>query len=305
MGIEVSIIIVNYNSEDVLDLCLQSIEKYVEGIDFETIVVDNNSEKNTLESLQQKYTRVKWIFSPINGGFGYANNLGNTIASGKYIYLLNPDTELLNNAPAILSNFMDMHSGIGVCGGSMFNEDLTPTTSFYDIDLLKLEYEILFNKRKNYRGVNTSNEPKPVLSIVGSNFFIRRNLYNDLGGFDSDFFMYFEELELCSRVRKKGYKLLTVPEARIMHLHGATGENKNDTLKAWLMEEHGYSKWLYFYKTKGILNTKILYNTSKLKIILAIMYFELKKNSEKLDYWNQKKRVSDKSFVRFMQKINK
>ena len=302
MDIAVSIIIVNYNSQDVLESCLSSVKEKVKNLSYEIIVVDNDSVKGSLNDLQQKYPEVFFILQKSNLGFGSANNTGVKQTRGRYIYFLNPDTELINDAVSILSDYMDIHQEVGICGGSMFNEDSTPTTSFYDIDMLKLEYEIMFHLRKNYKGINNTNLPKNVLVIVGSNLFIRKDIFDTLGGFDDDFFMYFEEMELCHRVANLGFDIVSVPDAKIMHLHGATGENKNEELKTWLYEIHWYSKWLYFYKTKGHTQTTILYNAHKIKTNLAVAIFKLKGKKDKIDYWSLKKNAILRTYERYLQK---
>ena len=299
MDIQVSIIIVNYNTEEVLKDCLLSIREHTSDIAYETIVIDNNSEKGSLDHLIESFPEVNFQLLDKNWGFGQANNIASEIAKGKYLYFLNPDTTLLNNAAQILAEYMDNHPQTGICGGSMFNEDGSHTSSYYDISHIKLEYEILFNIRKNYQGINELGKPKEVQVIVGSNLLIQKNIFEEVGKFDKDFFMYFEEIELCDRVRKKGYKIVSVPDAKIMHLHGASGENKNEDLKKWTREEHWYSKFIYFTKTKGQLQAKLLHSAHVVKFMLAVSFYKIRKNCNKLEYWTLKRQSMEKAYDRY------
>lgn len=304
MEIQVSIIIVNYNTEKVLGDCLLSIREQTANIAYETIVIDNNSEKGSLDYLIKNFPEVNFQLMDKNWGFGMANNIASDIAIGEYLYFLNPDTILMNNAVLILSDYMDNHSQTGICGGSMFNIDGTPTTSFYDISQYRLEYEILFNLRKNYQGINYTDKPKEVLTMVGSNFFIRKNIFEEVGKFDKDFFMYFEEIELCERVGRKGYKIESVPDAQIIHYHGASAENKNDELRSWTREEHWYSKFVYFDKIKGTSQAKFLHKAHVMKFKMAILFYKMKGNKSKLEYWNQKRASMEKAYKRYKIYLN-
>lgn len=299
MDISVSIIIVNYNSDDVIGECLLSIINKTRNINYEIIVIDNDSEKGSLDKLMEIYPQVNFQFMGKNLGFGAANNIGAAMAKGKYLYFLNPDTELVNNAVYILSQYMDSHPKTGICGGSMYNKDMSPATGYYDIGLLKLEYEILLNFRKNYQGINHTGTPKQVRMIVGSNLFIVKDIFQNVGGFDKDFFMYFEELELCDRVRKKGYQVVSVPDAKVIHLHGTSTENKNEELSKWSREELWYSKFVYFHKTNGKMQAKILRLVHLSKFRLAVLVYGLKGNKKKLDYWNSKNSSIEKAYRRY------
>lgn len=298
MEYQVSIIIVNYNTAEMLGDCIKSVKEKTIGLSYEIIVVDNNSEKGSLSALEEKYTDVRFHFSGENLGFGRANNLGASLAKGKYLFLLNPDTLLINNAALILYNFMENNLRVGICGGNMYKGDMTPASSYYDIDFLTLEYKIIFN-RKRFPGFNRTGQPKEVNVIVGADLFIPKSLFNDFKGFDPDFFLYFEEVELCDRVRKAGYKVISVPDAEVIHLQGGSAENKNDELNKWSYQEHWYSKFVYFFKTKGKFKTALMYQISLLKLKSAILGYTLKKDTEKLHYWKKKAEVMKKTYNRY------
>lgn len=294
----VSIIIVNYNTEKFLADCIASIKEHTQSVDYEIIVVDNNSVKNSLSALIEKYPTVIFHLSEENHGFGRANNIGASIAKGEYLFFLNPDTLLLNNAISILYNYQKVHPQVGICGGNMYRGDMSPASSVYETDFLVYEYKIIFNI-KRYPGFNYTSNPKEVKVIVGADLFIRKSLFLEFGGFDRDFFMYFEEVELCYRLRKANYKIVSVPASEIIHLQGGSAENKSDELKKWSYKEHWYSKFVFFSKTKGRLQTQILYFVYILKLRMAMLFFSITSNKEKLVYWDLKRTVINNAFVRY------
>ena len=281
-----------------LDDCLASVREKTEGVVYEIIIVDNASTSGSLSLIEKKHPDVKICYSDKNLGFGRANNLGAKTATGKYLFLLNPDTLLVNNAVAIFYNFMEAHPEAGICGGNMYKRDMTPTSSYYDVDFLTLEYKIIFN-RKRHVGFNHTDNPKEVNVIVGADLFIRRSLFEDIGGFDVDFFLYFEEVELCDRARKLGHKVVSVPNAKVIHLQGGSAENKSEELNKWSYQEHWYSKFVYFDKTKGRFQTSLVYLSSLLKLRLAVVAYSIKNNSEKVNYWKTKSEIMKKTYNRY------
>lgn len=294
----VSVIIVNYNTENLLDNCIKSIKEKTKEIDFEIIVVDNKSTENSLNKLIEEHKDINFILSDKNWGFGVANNIGVKHARGEFLFFLNPDTILINNAILELHNYLINQPLVGICGGNLYKEDMSPCSSLYDIDFLHLEYQILLNK-KRVPGFNYSNDPKFTNVIVGADFLIRRQIFDDLEGFDQDFFMYFEEVELCYRVHKNGYKIASVPKAKIIHLQGGSAENKNEELKKWSYSEHWYSKFLFFRKTKGSICSKWIYLLYTIKMKLAIAFYLFKSDTDKINYWDIKRKVINNAYKRY------
>ncbi|MDR1809420.1 MAG: glycosyltransferase family 2 protein [Prevotella sp.] len=297
-GVQVSVIIVNYNTAALLDECIESVIQKTEGVSYEIIVVDNRSEAGSLDSLVGKYQDVHFLFSGENLGFGKANNWGGKESNGKYLFFLNPDTLLVNNAIAILYEYMRQHPEAGICGGNLYSENMKPASSYYDTDMLAYEYKILLNRERK-PGFNKTGQPKDVNVIVGADLFISKQLFDEQNGFDPDFFMYFEEVELCNRIQNKGYKIVSVPQAKIIHKQGGSAENKNDELKKWSYEEHWYSKLVYFSKTKGELQIPMLYCASFLKLLAGKLFARLKKNKTKQEYWEYKAGVMKEAYKRY------
>ena len=237
---DVSIIIVNYHSEPMIIDCVRSIQEHTRSLNYEILVVDNGStEKKENEHFQFLREKVRWIPVGDNLGFGKANNLGATHARGKYLFLLNPDTVLMNNAVKILFDYLEANPETGIAGGNLYSPDEKPTGSFclrFDDPAEEIKASkwgtILKKKLWEKCGTNTSrpfassfnysNSPIPVAYIYGADMMLSRGLFEEIGGFDPAFFMYYEEEELTWRVHQKGYQVICVPSARIIHLEGAT-----------------------------------------------------------------------------------
>ena len=131
---DTSVIIVNYKTADLVVECIKSIIKFTTGLSYEVIVVDNNSSDGCGETLKSEFPEarnIKFVQLEVNKGFGLANNAGFSVASGRNLLCLNPDTLLLNNAVKTLSDFIDSHSDVGACGGNLFDADMKPTQSFF------------------------------------------------------------------------------------------------------------------------------------------------------------------------------
>lgn len=231
---DVTIVIVNYHSSLLIADCIKSIEKFSKGFSYEIIVVDNNSESDLSEILNKNKERCTIVNLPQNVGFGRANNAGFKAARGRYLLCLNPDTLLLNNAIGILVKFMDSQPEAAACGANLFNSDMQPTLSFRrTLPGFGWELNELLNikpEKKKYgsnRIFNNTGHPLEVGYITGADLMLRREVIEMLGGFDPRFFMYYEETDLCARIRKAGGKIFSVPEAKIQHLEGGSFDTEN------------------------------------------------------------------------------
>lgn len=223
---DVSVIIVNYNTKELTAACIDSIFSVTRGVSFEVIVVDNASSDGSRERFRSD-GRITFIESERNLGFGKANNLGLERAVGRNVLFLNSDTLLINNAIKILSDFLDGHEDAGVCGGNLSNAEGEPVVSFEQSlpSLYGYVDNILLNGLSHLRygrsiKFNYRKKPLEVSYISGADLMIKRRVLDEVGAFDPAFFMYYEEIELCCRVAAKGYRIFSVPEARITHLLG-------------------------------------------------------------------------------------
>lgn len=241
---DVSVIIVNYHSADLVVDCIHSIYEKTENILYEIIVVDNASCDGSVERLQKEFgNKITVIASEENLGFGKANNLGATVAQGRYLFLLNPDTLLVTNAINQLYHYLDEHPNVGVAGGNLYTPDMKAAPSycmvFDSIEIekkkaswveliggkIKTKAEQRFKKEKRLsfeQEFNHGDKPKEVAYIFGADMMMPKSLFNQVGGFDPDFFMYGEEEELTCRIADAGYKSMNVPDVKIIHLEGAT-----------------------------------------------------------------------------------
>ena len=243
MPIDVSIIIVNYKTSKLINNCIRSVFDKTEGIAYEIIIVDNATEQlaEVIESAADP--RVKFIQLPENVGFGRANNAGAKIAAGRNLFFLNPDTILLNNAIKILSNYLDANPRCGACGGNLYDVNLNPTLSYRRIlPGIKWEINELFHQipekvcyGKN-RLFNQSTRPLNVAYITGADLIVRKCIYELLSGFSSDFFMYYEETDLCSRIHNLNLRITSVPSACIQHLEGKSLTRSSNTAKIEFIE---------------------------------------------------------------------
>lgn len=245
---DVSVIIVNYHSADQVIECINSIFEKTKDITIEIIVVDNASGYEDVSILQNTFgEKITVIESNENLGFGKANNLGAASASGKYLFLLNPDTILVNNAIYILWSYMENNPECGVAGGNLYTPEMTPAPSYcLQFDDLETERksaswkQIIGDKIKQklhskfgsqeviFKNVfNHDGEIRKVAYIFGADMMLPKALFDSVGGFDPDFFMYAEEEELSWRITQEDYSIMNIPDAKIIHLEGVTVKAQN------------------------------------------------------------------------------
>jgi GT2 family glycosyltransferase len=281
MSIDVSIIIVNYNTSGLLMDCISSIYKKSKQISFEIIVIDNNSSDNSVLMVQNTYPEVILVALKENIGFGKANNKASLLASGKYLFFLNSDTYLRNDAISVLYQFMEAAPECGICGGNLTDFSGNPIHSFdkcfpgifSDIFLLfKKLPRLLYGKNWFY---NYTRTPMPVAYITGADMMIRSHLFAELKGFDPFFFMYYEETELTVRVKKLGHYVYSIPGACIAHKKGASLQYNAGVGKSYYI-----SKYYYINKVFGIYHLNIAHIFFMLICVIKIVSFTIRKKIE-------------------------
>ncbi|MDR1901249.1 MAG: glycosyltransferase family 2 protein [Treponema sp.] len=288
MGIDVSVIIVNYNTSSLLKNCIASIYEQTKRISFNIIVTDNNSSDDSVSMLRIEYPDVTVIPLDDNIGFGKANNLGALQAVGKYLFFLNSDTYLCNDAISILFDFMELNSECGICGGNLIDFSGHPIHSFdrrfpgafSDIFLLLKKLPRLLYGRSwcyNYTGL-----PMEVAYITGADLMIRNELFAAVKGFDPFFFMYYEETELTVRIKKRGYRVYSVPTAKIAHKKGASLQYNAGIDRAFYL-----SKYHYMTKVYGTNNSYMAHFIFVIVVMIKIAGFAVRNKYE------QKKRYRD------------
>jgi GT2 family glycosyltransferase len=288
MKITVSIVIVNHNTKDLLADCIHSIYEKTADITFEILVVDNDSHDGSGALIRNTFPEISFIQSGANIGFGRANNLGIQKAKGDYIFLLNSDTILLNNAIAILCDYLDKNSAIGVCGANLYNSNQHPTHSFCQLmpglirDTDVLLGGIISKIRYGKNSVFNHSDQNLILNgyVTGADMMIRKKVLDEVGLFDPDFFMYYEETELTWRIKKRGYKLASVPKAKIIHLEGASETIKENTMRRMIK-----SKFIYFEKTGKKKWIHISFFLFLLTAWTRIVFFKAISNHERVSYW--------------------
>ncbi len=247
---DVSIIIVSFNTKDILSRCLNSIFKYTNDLNFEVLVVDNNSADGSSELLKRfkiKYKNLFVIENKENLGFAKGNNLGIGKSKGKYILLLNSDTLLTENSILKMYEYMEKKPKCGIATCALLNSDMSeqatggafPTLSkiilwatFIDDLPIISKFVTSYHPHTNtfYLGSNYYEKEHQQDWVTGAFFMIRREVVNELPEIDPDFFMYVEELEYCYRAKKKGWQIWYTPITKIIHLGGASSPNKTNAI---------------------------------------------------------------------------
>jgi len=254
---DLSIIIVNWNSATFVKKCLESIYANADGLEFEIVVVDNNSRDECQEIVETYFPQVRFIQSEDNLGFSGANNLGVRYCRGRNLLFLNPDTEFLGSVMRPLSSFLDETPDAGIAGPKLLNSDMSVQTSciarFPSILNLTLDSEFLRRAFPTLPlwGVSPllddSALPVPVEVVVGACLMIKARLFETLGGFDPHYFMYAEDVDLCFSANVLGWKTYYVPSTHVIHYGGcSSGVQSESHFSAIVMRE----SVLRFLRTK-------------------------------------------------------
>lgn len=235
---ELSVIIVSYNTRSVLRNCLGSVIKNTKGLDYEIIVVDNASCDGSADMLKKEFPTAKLICNRDNLGFAKANNQGIKIAKGENVLLLNSDTIVFDNCLYKTLGFAKSKPDSGVVGCRVLNEDKTLQYSCCHNPTLLTEL-MLFSKIiikdfwepiTHYKFMKywDHNNLREVDCVFGCFLWIKRDVFNQIGVLDEDFFMYYEDLEFCRRVREKSnYRIYYYPGTGIIHLGSMSTTSHN------------------------------------------------------------------------------
>ncbi len=246
---DISIIIVNWNSKELLQNCLKSVYQTVRDIVFEVVVVDNASHDGSVAMLREEFPRVTVIENTINRGFGAANNQAFGIIKGRYALLLNTDTTLAENAVHELFSFMEACTDAAMACGQLLNEDGSkqnsmanfPTLFTLFVNITLLEY--LFPERypsKRY----VHKEPVEVESGIGACLLVRKRAMDEVGIFDERYFFFLEETDWALRMRSAGWKVYHVPSAFIYHLQGQSiGRDIHSRIEFYRSRYQFFQKW--------------------------------------------------------------
>jgi GT2 family glycosyltransferase len=252
---DLSIIIVNFNTEALLRQCLASIFALSHGITFEVIVVDNNSGDGSVSMIQSEYPHVRLVRNASNRGFAAANNVGLSKASGKYVLLLNSDTVLTPQVLGGSVKYIDDHADVGILGCKILNADGTLQRSARDFPTLwTLCLEAFFptwllSRSGLFRNpwVSDGELEQDVDVVKGAFFLTRRETIANVGSLDERFFLYSEEQDWCLRARKKGWRVIYWPDGEIYHHDGGSSLVERDSMRFLVFD----SETEYFRKHFG------------------------------------------------------
>lgn len=259
---KLSIVIVNYNAGTYLTECLSSLEKVRGELDFDIWVVDNDSRDGSLEAAEKKFPRAKFIKNKDNLGFGKANNIALKQIKTEYILLLNPDSEVIPGTLKYMVEYMEQEIQVGVATCRVEKEDgsldwashrgfPTPWASFL--------YYFLKDDSLYHLTNQDLSKTHEVDAVAGAFFITRKSVLDKVGLFDEDYFLYAEDLDLCYRVKQEGFKVMYVPEVKIIHHKGiSSGLKKHSQQISTATEESKVKAFNSFYETMIIFYKKHL-----------------------------------------------
>lgn len=244
---ELSIIIVNWNSTEFARSCIQSIRSTTGAIEYEIIVVDNASDGHSWRTISEQFPSVTVIRSHDNLGFARGNNLGAEHARGKKLLFLNPDTLVLEHAIEIMITRLDLPAGVAAVGCRILNQDLSlqdcvqhfPTITNQVFANRKLKPWISMLRGGNTRSNDSRNSEHTheVEVIPGACLMVDREVFKQIGYFSTEYFMYAEEVDLCYKLRRAGWRLWCADDARIIHFGGQSTEQRGNSFAHVVMRE--------------------------------------------------------------------
>ncbi|MGB9629360.1 MAG: glycosyltransferase family 2 protein [Thermodesulfobacteriota bacterium] len=293
--IDVSVIIVNWNTKNYLLHCLESLFYTGEGFSKEVIVVDNGSQDGSVNELKKSFPSVHLIENKSNLGFAKAVNLGLQQASGRYLLLLNPDTLIKDGSIEELFSFMEEHREVAVTGPQLLNGDGSKQNSIANFPSLTTELlnknllRWLFPERYPGKEKDYSN-PIEVDSVIGACMMVRREAMEQVGLLDEDYFLFLEETDWCYRMRKAGWKVYHVPQARVIHFQGKGAEKEKKRAKV----EYYRSRYIFFKKNRGRSQELLLRMGLLIRLVLEEIFmflaclftlFSIKKLTERLSLY--------------------
>ncbi len=257
---QIAVILVNYNSTNYTIDCVRSIEQLTDSsLQYQIIIVDNNSRDDEFKKLEvlQANQNITIFRSKINSGFSGANMMGVQLADAEYYYFLNNDCKLLNDCLSILYVFMESNPAVANASGEMFiangeyeyNFRYFPTLSLklFGSGLLRI-----FNPDKFPDRHKRMNIPTPVDLVNGSSMFIRARAFEEIGGFDTNYFLYSEEEDIALRLKRAGYSTFLIPAAKYQHFISKSTQS-DGKINLVFLKEFYISFFYYFRKNYGYL----------------------------------------------------
>ena len=257
-----SIILVNYNGSKFIYDCLKSIAFFMDRLDYEVIVVDNFSSDDSINVINENFPSFKLICSQENLGFGRASNLGVANSQGNYLLFLNTDTILIENTLEILCKYLEQNPNVGVVGPRIIFQNGRYQLSYGNLPNLFVEFidKVRCALDNRFHGLLSTfydrwpSNIQEVDWVTGACLIIRRDVFEQIGGFDESFFMYFEDKDICKRVKELGYKVIYYPKTTIIHLLGSSSHGIRKSVNKYYRDSQSY----YYQKHLGKFQANIL-----------------------------------------------
>ena len=251
---DLSVIIVNWNTRELVLECLRAIYPSIDAIEHEVIVVDNGSEDGSIEAIRESFPRVRVIANERNVGFARANNQAFEVATGKFFLLLNSDVEVDSTAiPGSLS-FLEENTRVAAAGVQLFFPDGRKQNSFDSFPTIATEIlnksllRFLFPRMLPSKNQEHTS-PLQVDIVIGAFLMVRRQAIEEVGGFDEDYSLFMEEADWCLRMLRAGWKIVHLPHLTAIHHHGASKRKLESA--SWI--EYYRSTYIYFRKHRSLL----------------------------------------------------
>lgn len=259
--INLSIILVNYHSGEFLVRCLNSLESAKEKLNLDIWIVDNNSVDESLKKAKKRFPKYHYIENKANLGFGAANNQALKQIKNELILLLNPDTEVEKDTLPFMVDFMQKHSEVGAASCKALKSDGTLDWAYhrgFPTPLASLLYFLGWDKLYHLSDRNMD-KIHEVDAISGSFFLTRKSVLDMVGLFDEDYWLYAEDLDLSYRIKKAGFKIVYVPEVKVIHFKGiSSGIKKHSQDLTIATSESKLKAFNSFYETMKIFYKKNL-----------------------------------------------
>lgn len=289
--VKLSIVILCWNDLAVIADCLQSIYATTRSTRFEVIVSDNGSTDGSIDFIRKTYPQVRVIENGRNLRFAKANNVGIRVARGEYVLILNPDTVIHDGALDKIATFADKHPEAGAFGCRVLNSDGSYQVSARPFASLRSEWIVALYLRwlghlgrwgesDAYQGWTGESE-RQVDWITGCFMLVRGKVLNQVGGFDEQFFYYYEDMDLCRRIWVAGYPILFTPAASITHLKGQSTNQRLPPL-AFALDSQ-ITRYRYYYKYYGQLGVRDARRISLVSLFLRKIGYSLNQLARNTD----------------------
>lgn len=281
-----SIVIVNWNTRDHLRQCLESVKKFVD-VEHEVVVVDNASHDKSAQMVSSLFSWVKIIRNETNVGFATACNQGASATSGEVIAFVNPDVRFKESVQPLLEFLGEQPNVAVVAPKILFDSgEVQPSIRRFPTawimflllsKLSRLASRLTSWKRYNYSNFNYSNL-RSVEQVMGAALFIKREIFDEIGKFDSSFFVWFEEVDLCKRVKESGYLIFYVPDVAVFHTKG-----RSFTQQSSFERQMNFSRSARWYASKhfGAFGYTLVWLTSWLAFVPTAVIWLFEKQFKK------------------------